>query len=153
MKSIFDFVSCGESETEDAGRYLAQLMDKDSTFPSFIALYGDLGAGKTAFVRGLASVFTPDSAVSSPTYAIINTYGSDRYIFYHLDLYRITDEDDLYSTGFDDLFGMYNKKVVIAAEWCENMPYSLPVPYIRVIFGKIDENSRSIKAEIMNEEK
>jgi len=153
MKTIFECISCSESETEDAGRKLARLMEEDAALPSFIALYGDLGAGKTAFVRGLASVFTPDSAVSSPTYAIINTYDSDQYIFYHLDLYRITGEDDLYSTGFDDLSGMNTKKTIIAAEWCENIPYSLPGSYVRVILGKTDENRRSIKAEIINEEK
>lgn len=150
MKLIFELLSCGESETEAAGRYLAQLINANDMFPSFIAMYGDLGAGKTAFVRGLASVLTPESAVSSPTYSIINIYSSDKYILYHLDLYRITGEDDLYSVGYDELFGKNFKKVVIAAEWCENIPYSLPEDYIRVVFTKTDENGRHIKAEKVN---
>ncbi|MHB1152649.1 MAG: tRNA (adenosine(37)-N6)-threonylcarbamoyltransferase complex ATPase subunit type 1 TsaE [Eubacteriales bacterium] len=150
MESIFELLSCGESETEDAGSYLAKLINAEDKFPSFIAMYGDLGAGKTAFVRGMASVLTPESAVSSPTYAIINIYSSDKYILYHLDLYRITGEDDLYSVGFDELFDINSKKVVIAAEWCENIQYSLPESYIRVVFTKTNENGRLIKAEKIN---
>jgi tRNA threonylcarbamoyladenosine biosynthesis protein TsaE len=152
MESIFEIISRGENETEAAGKTLAKLIDKDDILPSFIAMYGDLGAGKTAFVRGLASVLTPESAVSSPTYSIINIYSSEKYILYHLDLYRITGEDDLYSVGYDDLFDINSKKVVIAAEWCENIPYSLPENYIRVVLTKTDENGRHIKAENISQE-
>lgn len=150
MELIFELLSHDESDTEDAGRTLAKLMKSNDILPSFIAMYGDLGAGKTAFVRGLASDLTPEFAVSSPTYSIINIYSSDKYILYHLDLYRITGEDDLYSVGYDELFDKNSKKIVIAAEWCENIPYSLPANYIRVVFTKTGENGRLIKAEKIN---
>ena len=96
----------------------------------FLAMYGDLGAGKTAFVRGMASVLTPDARVSSPTYALINEYRSDDCLFLHFDMYRITDDDDLCSTGFYDYLegtlGERCRRVVIAAEWSENIGWALP---------------------------
>ena len=151
MEPLFEIASCSEAETEAAGNRLAQKIEKDNAPLTFIAMYGDLGAGKTAFVRGLASYLTPDSAVSSPTYTIINIYSSDKYILYHLDLYRITGEDDLYSVGFDELFNIDSKNIVIVAEWCENIPYALPDLYIRVMITKNDEIGRHIRAETINQ--
>jgi tRNA threonylcarbamoyladenosine biosynthesis protein TsaE len=151
MGLLFEIDTCNKAETEAAGYRLAQQIEKDNAPFVFIAMYGDLGAGKTAFVRGLASYLTPDSAVSSPTYTIINIYSSDKYTLYHLDLYRITGEDDLYSIGFDELFNIDSKNVVIVAEWCENIPYALPDFYMRVMITKKDETGRLIRAEKINQ--
>ena len=88
----------------------------------FVALFGDLGAGKTAFVKGMVSHFLPDAIVTSPTYNIVNTYTDGCTVLHHYDMYRITDEDDLYSVGFYDNLS----DSVTVAEWCENIPWALP---------------------------
>ncbi len=112
----------------------------------FIALYGDVGVGKTVFVRGLASVICPDDFVQSPTYALVNEYRGE-YRICHYDMYRITSEDDLESTGFYDY-----KNCIIVAEWCENIPYALPREYYRVEICKTDDgNGRRIIIEKITE--
>jgi len=113
-------------ETEEIGRRFAETVRSAPQYRVgcvFIALYGGLGAGKTAFVRGLASVLAPSAAVSSPTYAIVNEYYGQGTALVHFDFYRLEGEDDLYSCGYDDYF---RPGVVIAAEWCERIPYALP---------------------------
>ncbi len=108
----------------------------------FIALYGNVGVGKTVFVRGLASVICPDDFVQSPTYALVNEYRG-KYRICHYDMYRITSEDDLESTGFYDY-----RNCIIVAEWCENISFALPSEYYRVEICKTnDGNGRSIKIE------
>ena len=94
----------------------------------FVALYGDLGAGKTAFVRGAGSVLNPRAPVCSPTYSIVNCYGGDPRI-YHFDLYRIEDEDDLYSTGYYDYI---EEGAIVFCEWCEKVPSAIPDNAIKV---------------------
>ena len=112
----------------------------------FIALYGDVGVGKTVFVRGLASVICPDDFVQSPTYALVNEYRG-QYRICHYDMYRITSEDDLESTGFYDY-----KNCVIVAEWCENIPFAIPKKHYRVDICKTDDGcGRSIKIEKISE--
>lgn len=123
---ILHAVSHSGAETEALGRKLAEHIISSHDIGSgwvFVALYGGLGAGKTAFVRGLASVLAPAARVSSPTYAIVNEYSGPNLTVAHFDLYRIEGEDDLYSCGFDDYF---RPGVVIAAEWCERIPFALP---------------------------
>ena len=103
-----------------------------------IALFGDLGAGKTTFVRGLCKGLGIDSGVHSPTFAIVNEY-SGKFPVYHFDMYRITSEDDLYSTGFYD----YLRRGVVIIEWSENIEDSIPADALRIElkYGE-DENSR-----------
>jgi tRNA threonylcarbamoyladenosine biosynthesis protein TsaE len=90
----------------------------------------------------LASVVTPDAHVCSPTYTIVNEYRSHGRTLCHLDLYRIEDEDDLYSIGFYDYQG-----VMMAAEWCEKVPYALPPHHLRICIEKTGEESRTITIE------
>jgi len=132
------FTSDSPEYTERVGRDAAASLKKGD----FVALYGDLGAGKTAFVRGMASLLTPDEAAHSPTYTIVNVYEGEKLPLYHFDMYRIKDDDDLYSTGFYD----YDDGI-IAAEWCENIPFALPRRYIRVEITKNadNDNLRTIK--------
>jgi len=104
-----------------------------------VSLYGDLGAGKTAFVRGMASLLSEGSRVSSPTYAIVNEYRKGKRPFYHYDMYRIEGEDDLVSIGFFDL-----TQGIMAIEWSENIEDCLPEKRIEVRIEKIGEQSRRI---------
>ena len=136
--------------TEKYGMILAKTMLSDISLPHFIALYGDLGAGKTAFVRGFVSVIAPNAKVKSPTFALVREYLGKNLNVFHFDMYRITDEDDLYSTGFYDYF---NRKGIIITEWSENIPYALPDKYIKVTIDKTEnENERIITTKLLTRE-
>lgn len=137
--------------TELVGERLARAIEADPSIPRFVAMYGDLGVGKTAFVRGFARVFSPASTVRSPTFALVNEYSekNGKLPVYHFDMYRITDEDDLYSIGFDDyLMG----KGVCIIEWSENIPYALPQNMLKVEIVKSssdDLNQRKITIDLI----
>ncbi len=134
------------AETEAIGAALADRLMREPSLPRYIALYGDLGVGKTAFVRGVASVLSPGAAVRSPTFALVHEYRGAIPMF-HFDMYRITDEDDLYSIGYDDYL---TRGGVILVEWSENIPYALPDAYLRVCITKDDPttpDSREITIE------
>ena len=135
------------AETEALGAALAERLLGDSALPRYIALYGDLGVGKTAFVRGVASVLSPGTTVKSPTFALVHEHKGVLPLF-HFDMYRITDEDDLYSIGYDDYL---LRGGVILVEWSENIPYALPDDYIRVSIRK-DDPARPDSREILFEE-
>ena len=120
-------------ETERLGEALATTLEADPSLPRFVAMYGDLGVGKTAFVRGFARIISPEAFVKSPTFALVNEYRTKKTPVYHFDMYRIVDEDDLYSTGFYDYL---EGNGYCIAEWCENIPYALPEKYLRVEIKK-----------------
>ena len=123
------------TETERLGAELAMQMASDSSIPPFVALYGDLGVGKTAFVRGFASVFCEGIAVRSPTFALVNEYRGKGKTLFHFDMYRITGEDDLYSIGYDDYLA---RDGICLVEWSENIPFALPDEYLKVLIEKDD---------------
>ncbi|MGN0504157.1 MAG: tRNA (adenosine(37)-N6)-threonylcarbamoyltransferase complex ATPase subunit type 1 TsaE [Ruminococcus sp.] len=129
-----EFVSHNLEETEKFAMSLSESLKGYEV----IALFGDLGAGKTTFVRGLCKGLGIDSGVHSPTFAIVNEY-SGKFPVYHFDMYRITSEDDLYSTGFYD----YLRRGVVIIEWSENIEDSIPADALRIElkYGE-DENSR-----------
>ena len=127
-------------------------MDGGEELPRFIALYGDLGSGKTAFVRGFTSYISPKSAVRSPTFTIVNEYRGGKTPVFHFDMYRIDGEDDLYSIGFYE----YLSAGICLSEWSENIEFALPEEYIRLEISRIGTdddqlNKRSIVAEIIRE--
>ena len=129
------------SETEEVGAVLASAVaDVYPHTPVFVALYGDLGAGKTAFVRGFASVLSPGSRVKSPTYTIVNEYRLGAYPLFHFDLYRMEDPDSLDSIGFEE----YLKSGVCIAEWSEHLGDARPEEMLTVTITKLDENRREI---------
>ena len=97
-------------------------------------MYGDLGTGKTAFTRGFCSSASPCDRVCSPTFAIINEYRSGKIPVFHFDVYRIADDDDLYSTGFYE----YIEQGFVLCEWSENIPYAIPESRIEVRISKPD---------------
>jgi tRNA threonylcarbamoyladenosine biosynthesis protein TsaE len=117
------------SDTEALGRALAEDILKSNKEQVHIAMYGDLGAGKTSFVRGLASLISPTAKVHSPTYTIVNEYLGGTMPIFHFDMYRISDEDDLYSIGYWDYT---EKNGIIVTEWSENTEFILPQAYYSV---------------------
>ena len=105
-----------------------------------IAMFGGLGAGKTAFTRGLARGLESEDDVSSPTFALVHEY-SGKYPVYHFDMYRITSWDDLYTTGFFD----YMDNGVMIIEWSENIQDFLPENRIEISIRYISENEREFE--------
>ena len=136
---IQEYISNSEKDTENIAAEFAKQLKKGD----FIAFFGDLGSGKTAFVRGLCSVFCKNARVSSPTYAIVNEYRGDVEIF-HFDMYRIDDDDSLYSTGFYDYL---DRGGICAVEGSENIMFALPEDRYDVTFEKTGETGRRIVIE------
>ena len=135
-----DFISHSANETEDIGYELGSRLKSGDV----VAMFGEMGAGKTAFVRGLARGMDFNGEVSSPTFALVHEYPA-RQMLYHFDMYRITTWDDLYSTGF---FDYLESGGVLVIEWSENIENALPDNSIRVEISKNEnENERIISIE------
>ena len=130
--------SKSRQETVDFAERFAKELPKGAV----IAFLGDLGAGKTAFVSGLAKGLSIDCDVSSPTFAICNQYVGKDNSLYHFDMYRVDGWDDLYSTGF---FDCLDTGAYVAVEWSENIFGALPDDAIIVDIKKISDNEREFK--------
>ena len=129
-------------DTERIGADLARYFSEWGK-PCFIALNGDLGAGKTAFVRGFASVLSPGSRVKSPSYTIVNEYRRGKVPVFHFDFYRLEDEDGLDSVGYEE----YLRSGVCICEWCEKIDTVRPGDAITVTIEKTGEESRRITVQ------
>ena len=129
-----------DAATAAVGAALAEDLKKKGIRRAFVALSGDLGAGKTVFTSGFASVLSPTSRVKSPTYTIVNEYLRGDIPLYHFDFYRISDPDEIYGIGFDD----YLDGGICIGEWCENIGDLVPEDAIRIEIVKSGENSRII---------
>ena len=148
---LINKVTLSAAETEEYGALLARKIIDDKNLPRFVALYGDLGVGKTAFIRGFSSYAAPYANVKSPTFTLVNEYKGTHFPVFHFDMYRIEDEDSLYSIGFYD----YLDRGICLTEWTENIEFALPDEYIKVTISKNDmENtdSRLITAELVGKE-
>ena len=133
------YITQNYSETENVAFELAQKLP----YGSVIAMFGDLGAGKTAFTRGFARGMGIGCDVSSPTFALVNEYRDNGKTLYHFDMYRISGWDDLYSTGF---FDYLDEGASLIIEWSENIEADLPEKHIRVTINKTDNiNERIIE--------
>lgn len=105
-------------QTELLGKKLAAFLRPGDV----IAYYGDLGAGKTAFTRGLAAGLGIREAVTSPTYTIVNEYLSGRMPLFHFDMYRLSSSEELFDIGWEDYLA---RGGVCAVEWSENVANAL----------------------------
>lgn len=134
-----EFLSRSVAETEAIAGEVA----KELRPGGVLALYGDLGAGKTAFVRGLVKALCPECLplVHSPTFAIVNEYRGERVTLYHFDLYRLQDEDDLYSTGFFECLG---GEGIVVTEWSENFPEVFPEGTLRLKLEALPNGERRL---------
>ncbi|MCL1793889.1 MAG: tRNA (adenosine(37)-N6)-threonylcarbamoyltransferase complex ATPase subunit type 1 TsaE [Oscillospiraceae bacterium] len=137
-----EFFSDSEQETEEIGFALAK---KDKIkFGDIVALKGDLGAGKTAFTRGLAKFFSPSLRVVSPTFSILNEYKTTAGRILHFDMYRIESEEDLLSTGFYDCLGGGD---LIVIEWFEKISDFFGENTVNVEIAKLRGDKRKIVFE------
>lgn len=141
---MYSIITHSFEETERFGERLAEsLVGKRF----FIALYGDVGAGKTVFVRGITRVLSPGSRVKSPTYTIVNEYRRGEIPIFHFDLYRVEDSDDLEGFGFDE----YVSNGSCITEWSENITEHIPDDAIIVRIEKLGESDRRITVERADE--
>ena len=126
-------------ETERVGEALGRIVRPGTV----IAYRGGLGAGKTAFTRGLARGLGYTDIVTSPTYTIVNEYLGGRLPLFHFDMYRLASPDDLWDIGWEDYLDRHG---VCCVEWSENVAEALEDP-ITVTIDKLGENSRRITLE------
>ena len=126
-------------ETEALGEKLAQLLKPGTV----IAFRGDLGAGKTAFTRGLARGLGASDRVTSPTYTIVNEYLGGKMPLFHFDMYRLGSSDELFDIGWEDYL---DRGGVCAVEWSENVAEALD-SFTLVNIEKIGDDSRRITIE------
>lgn len=133
------FISRSEKETELIGEKFASGLD-DGTV---VAMYGDLGAGKTAFVRGMARGMGIDACVSSPTFTIVNEYEGDRTLI-HFDMYRLGSADELFDIGWEDYL---KRSAVLVVEWSENISDAYYGDEIVLRIEKLGDNERRITIE------
>ena len=131
-----EFITNSPEETEALGEKLATLL----TPGAILAYRGDLGAGKTAFTRGLARGLGCREQVTSPTYTIVNEYLGGKMPLFHFDMYRLRCADDLFDIGWDDYL---ERGGICAVEWSENVWEAMEDP-ITVTIEKLGENSRRI---------
>ena len=134
-----EFITNSPAETEKIGAALGQVIPAGS----IIAYRGDLGAGKTAFTRGLARGLGTAEMVTSPTYTIVNEYLGGRCPLFHFDMFRLRSSDDLFDIGWDDYL---DRSGVCAVEWSENVDDAME-DAIYVTIEKLGENARRITIE------
>ncbi len=134
------FITSSQAETEALGARLAEVLGAGDV----VAFYGELGAGKTAFTRGALGKMGFSGSVTSPTFTIVNEYKNEKYSVAHFDMYRIENEDELYSTGFYDYLDGNN---ILFIEWTENIEYALDFPHIKVYINSTGSESREIIIE------
>ena len=133
------YLTHSPEETEKIGASLGKIL----TPGTVIAYRGDLGAGKTAFTRGLARGLGYRDLVTSPTYTIVNEYLGGRLPLFHFDMYRLASADDLWDIGWDDYL---DRGGICAVEWSENVAEALENP-ILITIEKTGEESRRITIE------
>jgi tRNA threonylcarbamoyladenosine biosynthesis protein TsaE len=136
---IETFLTSSELETTDAGRRLTGRLEAGSV----VLLYGDLGAGKTAFVRGLAEgLALSGDQVNSPTFTIMQEYRGGRLPLFHADLYRLNDAREVEDLGLDEI----SAGGVLAIEWADKLE-AVPPGAVRVTIDHVGEHERRITVE------
>ena len=133
------FISRSEEQTEAFGEQFA----KNLAYGSVVAMYGDLGAGKTAFVRGMARGMGLSCRVSSPTFTIVNEYCGDRELI-HFDMYRLSGSDELFDIGWEDYLA---RGAVCAVEWSEKIDDAFYGDETVVRIEKLGDYERKITIE------
>ena len=135
------YITHSPEETRALGRTLAQALQGGAV----VAFTGDLGAGKTAFVSGMAEGLGIEERVTSPTFTIVNEYEGGRLPLFHFDMYRLGSADELFHIGWEDYLA---RNGVCAVEWSENVDEALDGDTIRVAISRgEDDNTRIITIE------
>ena len=136
---MMEFITNSPAETETLGAALGKLLPAGTV----LAYRGDLGAGKTAFTRGLARGLGCNELVTSPTYTIVNEYLGGRLPLFHFDMYRLRSSEDLWDIGWEDYL---ERGGVCAVEWSENVADALE-DALTITIEKLGETARRITLE------
>ena len=139
MSTLNTYISNSETDTEEIGAKFAAALKPGSV----IAMYGDLGAGKTAFVRGMARGMGLNCRVSSPTFTIVNEYPGNPELI-HFDMYRLSSADELFDIGWEDYLA---RGAICAVEWSENVSDAFFGDEIKVTIEKLGDTQRRITVE------
>ena len=134
-----EFITNSPEETEALGANLARKLQPGTV----IAYRGDLGAGKTAFTRGLSKGLGCKELVTSPTYTIVNEYLGGRLPLFHFDMYRLGSSEDLFDIGWDDYL---DRGGICAVEWSENVADAMEDALV-ITIDKLGDESRKITIE------
>ena len=137
-----EWITHSPAETEALGARLAEALDAGRV----VAFTGDLGAGKTAFVSGMARALGVEDRVTSPTFTIVNEYEGGRLPLFHFDMYRLDGAEDLFDIGWDDYL---DRGGVCAVEWSERVAEALPPETLWVTLSRCPghENWRAVTVE------
>ncbi|MDD5864801.1 MAG: tRNA (adenosine(37)-N6)-threonylcarbamoyltransferase complex ATPase subunit type 1 TsaE [Firmicutes bacterium] len=133
------YITTSPEETEALGAAVGKILPAGTV----LAYRGDLGAGKTAFTRGLARGLGCRETVTSPTYTIVNEYLGGRLPLFHFDMYRLSSADDLFDIGWEDYL---DRDGVCAVEWSENVAEAM-TGAVTVTIEKLGANTRRITIE------
>ena len=131
-----EFITKSPEETEAIGSRLGAVLKPNTV----LAFTGDLGAGKTAFTRGIAQGLGITERVTSPTYTIVNEYLCGRLPLFHFDMYRLKSSDDLWDIGWEDYLA---RGGVCAVEWSENVADAMENP-VQIRIEKLNDTTRKI---------
>ena len=132
-----------EAETFELAKKIAKNLKPGDV----LALYGDLGCGKTVFARGIAAGLGIEDEVTSPTFALVHEYHGSENSLYHFDMYRVSGYESLCSTGFFDYMDM---RGILLIEWSENIEEHLPEDAIKITIERTGDDTRQITVENLN---
>lgn len=129
---MYVMISESETDTADLGEKLAGKLKKGD----IVALSGDLGTGKTAFVKGLARGLGIDEYITSPTFTLVQSYEGPGFNLHHFDVYRISDEDELFEIGFEEYL---HHEDICVIEWADLIQNLIPPRSIWVYFERVED--------------
>lgn len=140
MDKIFSVETSSPMQTMQVGEKLAKTVKRGVVF----TLKGDLGAGKTHFVKGFVKGLGCNALVTSPTFTLLNVYEGGDFTVYHFDMYRLSSLDEAVELGFGEYFDLNSLDGVVFVEWPENVDGLIKCPHIEIEIQKIDDNRRKI---------
>ncbi len=140
MEEILSIITKNENETMLVGEKLAKTVGKGVVF----TLVGDLGAGKTHFVKGFVKGLGSDELVTSPTFTLLNVYEKGKVPVYHFDMYRLEDISEAQELGFEEYFDLKSLNGIVLVEWPQKVDGLIKCPHIQINITNIDSNTRKI---------
>ena len=150
MTQLFSVETKNEQETMAVGSALAKTVGKAVVF----TLVGDLGAGKTHFVKGFVKGLGCDELVTSPTFTLLNVYEGGKVPVYHFDMYRLSSLEEAQEMGFEEYFDLSSLNGIVMVEWPSQVEGLIKCSHIEIKIEKIDEEKRKITlSSVVMEEK
>lgn len=140
MEEILSVITTNAQETMAVGEKLAKTIGKGVVF----TLVGDLGAGKTHFVKGFSKGIGSADLVTSPTFTLLNVYEGGRMPVYHFDMYRLASREEAEELGFHEYFDLNSLDGVVLVEWPSKVEGLISCPHIEIKIEKLEENKRKI---------